>query len=105
MTAANAVFVIVVIVRHELFLLVGRPPIGPDKSKIDGASELFPHEGSRTKNITLEFPRDHTPTDPSPHSAHLGEGSAVPLSLGAGERQGSHSPDQPISISTEMFGD
>src|SRR5580704_11667875 len=63
----------------------------------------------KPKTNALELPDDHTPTDPSPrtqHSALFGGRDRRYLSPGGrGERQGSHSPDQPTSISTGMLGD
>jgi hypothetical protein len=54
-TTADAVFVIIVVMRHELFLLVGGPSIGPDETEIDGANDLFPHEGSQNKKTAIRF--------------------------------------------------
>src|SRR5580704_644689 len=43
----------------------------------------------RPKFIALEFPGDHTPTDPTPTLRHTrGEGSAVPLSLASARGRG-----------------
>jgi hypothetical protein len=44
-TAAGAIFVIVVSVRHELFLFVEGPLVGPDEREIDEAHDLFPPKG------------------------------------------------------------
>ena len=60
----------------------------------------------KPKTNALELPDDHTPTDPSPALSTLRGRDRRYLSPGGrDERQGSHSPDQPTSISTEMLGD
>jgi hypothetical protein len=44
LTAAGAIFVIVVSVRNELLIVEG-PLVGPDEREIDEAHDLFPPKG------------------------------------------------------------
>jgi hypothetical protein len=65
-TTADAVFVIVVIVRHVVSLLMGRPSIGPDKKETEGASHLFPR--GQNKSLVRIFGAREPPLSPKAHS-------------------------------------